>query len=109
MVLYYTYLGGCMSIKDTYRYLIGAYYGIEEIDEYITKQYVLKELKNYIKEFLEENPPDFDIVEEENDVIKNVSLYTKLHDALIVLPKINGPIDLTLLIKDRIKELKRKM
>ena len=95
-----------MNAKDTYRYLIGAYYGVEEIDEYKTKEYILREIEDYIDNFLEENIIDFDIEEEKKDVEKNVLLYTKLHDALIVLPKIKAPIELTLLVKDKIKELK---
>ena len=36
-----------MTLKDTYRYLIGAYFAIEEMDEYKTKEYVLKEIKEF--------------------------------------------------------------
>lgn len=94
-----------MTNKDTYRYLIGAYYGISEMDEYPTKEYILKEIRDYIENFLNNNYIDFDIEEEKDDVDKNVSLDVKLHDALLVLPKIDGPIDLTLLVKKKIKEL----
>lgn len=97
-----------MTLKDTYRYLIGGYFGVEEIDEYKTKEYVLKDIKEYIDHFLNSNIIDFDIEKEYEDVNKNVSLDTKLHDALLVLPKINAPIELTLLIKDKIKELNAK-
>ncbi len=97
-----------MTLKDTYRYMIGAYFGIEEMDEYTTKEYVLKEIKDYIDSFLDSNPIDFNVEEEYNDVNKNVSLNTKLHDALLVLPKINAPIDLILLVKERIKSLNDK-
>lgn len=97
-----------MTLKDTYRYLIGGYFGVEEMDEYKTKEYVLKDIKEYIDHFLKSNIIDFDIEKEYEDVNKNVSLDTKLHDALLVLPKINAPIELTLLIKDKIKELNDK-
>ncbi len=97
-----------MTLKDTYRYLIGGYFGVEEMDEYKTKEYVLKDIKEYIDHFLNSNIIDFDIEKEYEDVNKNVSLDTKLHDALLVLPKINAPIELTLLIKDKIKELNAK-
>ena len=97
-----------MTLKDTYRYMRGAYFGIEEMDEYTTKEYVLKEIKDYIDSFLDSNPIDFNVEEEYNDVNKNVSLNTKLHDALLVLPKINAPIDLILLVKERIKSLNDK-
>ena len=97
-----------MSNKDTYRYLIGAYYGISEMDEYSTKEYVLREIRDYIENFINSNYIDFDIDEENDDVDKNVSLDVKLHDALLVLPKIDAPIDLILLVKSKIKELNDK-
>ena len=97
-----------MTNKDTYRYLIGAYYGISEIDEYSTKEYILKEIRDYIDNFISNNYIDFDIEEEKDDVDKNVSLDVKLHDALLVLPKIDAPIDLILLVKSKIKDLNDK-
>ena len=97
-----------MNNKDTYRYLIGAYYGISEMDEYLTKEYILKEIRDYIENFINNNYIDFDIDEEKEDVEKNVSINVKLHDALLVLPKIDAPIDLILLVKDKIKELGKK-
>ena len=97
-----------MTSKDTYRYLIGAYFGIEEMDEYKTKEYILKEIREYIDDYLKNNNADFDVEAEYEDVNKNVSLETKLHDALLVLPKIDAPIDLILLVKDKIKELNDK-
>ena len=54
-----------MTSKDTYRYLIGAYFGIEEMDEYKTKEYILKAIKEYIDNFLNTNYIDFNIDEEE--------------------------------------------
>ena len=97
-----------MTSKDTYRYLIGAYFGIEEMDEYKTKEYILKAIKEYIDNILNTNYIDFNIDEEYEDVNKNVTLDTKLHDALLVLPKINAPIDLILLVKEKIKKLNDK-
>ena len=97
-----------MNNKDTYRYLIGAYYGISEMDEYLTKEYILKEIRDYIENFINNNYIDFDIDDEKEDVEKNVSINVKLHDALLVLPKIDAPIDLILLVKDKIKELDKK-
>lgn len=97
-----------MNNKDTYRYLIGGYYGISEMDEYSTKEYILKEIRDYIENFINNNYIDFDIDKEKEDVEKNVSINVKLHDALLVLPKIDAPIDLILLVKDKIKELNKK-
>ena len=97
-----------MNTRDTYRYLIGGYFGVKEMDEYKTKEYVLKDIKEYIDNYLSINHIDFDVQEEYDDVNNNVSLDTKLHDALLVLPKINAHIDLILLVKEKIKELNNK-
>ena len=50
-----------MDVLDTYRYLVGAYYGISEMDEYDLKEYVLKDIEEYIKVFVRDNyVRDFD-------------------------------------------------
>ena len=50
-----------MDVLDTYRYLVGAYYGISEMDEYDLKEYVLKDIVEYIKVFVRDNyVRDFD-------------------------------------------------
>ena len=49
------------TLIDTYRYICGAYYGICEMDEYSLKEYILKDIDEYIKTFIELNPiPNFD-------------------------------------------------
>jgi len=98
-----------MSLEDQYRYLVGAYYGVIEMDEYDLKVYVLKDIENYIKDFIEVYPIDnFNYKKEAQKIENEVPLKTKLQDALLVLNKINGPLDLILLIKKRLKELKEK-
>ena len=98
-----------MNNVDTYRYLIGAYYGISELDDYSIKEYILKELEEYIDDFCKDNELSKDIIEKEKeDVFKNVSLKVKLQDALIVLPKINGPVELTLLVKEHLKKIREE-
>lgn len=95
------------TIKDTYRYLCGGYYGISEMDEYDLKEYILKDIDDYIDTFIELNPiPDFDYDKERQKVEDDLSLVTKLQDALLVLPKINAPMELILLVKKRIKKCK---
>ena len=44
-----------MNIKDTFKYLVGAYYGIREMDNYELKEYVLKDIENYIRDFVKDN------------------------------------------------------
>ena len=98
-----------MNNIDTYRYLIGAYYGISEMDEYSVKEFVLKEIQEYINDFCKANELSKDDIEKNReDVYENVSLKTKLQDALLVLPKINASTELTLLVKARLKRIREE-
>ena len=98
-----------MTNKDTYRYLIGAYYGIREMDEYPIKEFVLKEVEEYIDDFCKANNLTQNIIEEEKiDVEKNVTLKVKLQDALLLLPKLENSTELYLLIKKRLKRIKEE-
>ena len=98
-----------MSLKDQFRYLVGGYYGVMLMDEYNLKEYMLKDIEEYIKNFVEQNPIDnFNYKEEAEDVLEKVSDKTKLQDALLVLNKMNGPMDLVLLVKKRLKEMNQK-
>lgn len=96
-----------MKLEDQYRCLIESYYGIEEMDEYDLKVYVLKDIEEYIKNFVEEyKMANFDYKKESEYIKDNVSIKTKLQSSLIVLNKMNGPMELILLIKKRLKNLK---
>ncbi|MBR1717693.1 MAG: hypothetical protein IJ715_00320 [Bacilli bacterium] len=93
-----------MTINEEYRLYLGAYYGVQAMDSYELKVYILKEIDDYIKNFLKMN--SIDNIEEEITYVKdNVDLKTKLQDSLILLNKINAPMELILLIKKRLKEL----
>lgn len=93
-----------MTINEEYRLYLGAYYGVQAMDSYELKVYILKEIDDYIKNFLKMN--SIDNIEEETTYVKdNVDLKTKLQDSLILLNKINAPMELILLIKKRLKEL----
>ena len=96
-----------MSLEDQYRCLIEGYYGIQEMDEYDLKIYTLKEIEEYIKNFILEYKIDnFDYKKEAEYIKDNISIKTKLQSSLIVLNKMNGPMELILLIKNRLKYLK---
>lgn len=98
-----------MDLKDTFRYLVGAYYGVSEMDNYELKEYVLKDIQGYIEQFIKENPiEDFDYYKEAMNVADCRELKTKLQDSLIVLPKVNASMELILLVKARIKELREE-
>jgi len=98
-----------MELIDQFKYQVGAYYGIQEMDEYDLKVYILKDIENYIKNFLEQNPiPNINYREEARKIEDEVPLITKLQDSLLILPKIDAPIELTLLVKKKIKEIKEE-
>ena len=98
-----------MDLKDQFRYLVGGYYGVSLVDEYSLKEYILKDIEEYIKKFVEVNPIDNFNYEEEAALVKdNVSEKVKLQDALLVLNIINGPMDLVFLIKEKLKKYSKK-
>ena len=95
------------TLKDTFRYLVGAYYGVLELDSYELKEYVLKDIENYIIAFIEKNKIiDFNYQEEAEKVKEQLDFKTKLQDSLLVLYKIDAPMDLIWMIKQKLKEWK---
>ena len=97
-----------MSLEDQFKCLVGAYYGITLLDEYNLKEYLLNDIKNYIKDFVETNEMDkgkCKISSEKYE--KELSNITKLQDSLILLNKMNANIDVILLVKKKIKDLKK--
>ncbi len=98
-----------MDLKDQFKYLVGGYYGITYMDDYPLKIYILKDIENYIRDFIEINPIDnFNYKEEASKYEDELSEITKLQDSLLVLNKINAPMDLVLLVKKRLKKLNQK-
>ncbi len=96
-----------MDVLDRYRLLIGAYYGIRSLDAYPRRLYILSDLEKYIRGFVEANRKEDIAFEEEADkVLREVPLKTKLQDSLIVLNELDGPIDLVLMIKLMVKEMR---
>ena len=96
-----------MDLKDEFKYLVSGYYGIMSMDNYDLKVYILKDIENYIKDFIEVNPIDgFDYKAEAEKYKDELPLMTKLQDSLLVLNKIDAPIELVLLVKAKIKKLK---
>ena len=96
-----------MELENQYKYLVGGYYGVNLIDEYPLKEYILKDIENYIKDFVKQNPIDNFNYEEEALLIKDkVSDKRKLQDALLVLNLMKGPMELVFLVKDKLKRYK---
>lgn len=95
-----------MTLEDQYRMIVGAYYGVREMDEYEVKVFILNQLENYVKEFVSINPiSNFDYKKEAVSMENTISLKRKLQDALLVLPSIQAPLELILLIKKRLRNL----
>lgn len=95
------------ELQNQYKYLVGGYYGVSLMDEYPLKEFVLKDIKDYIISFIKTNPIDNYNYREEAILIKdNLSEKVKLQDALIVLNKIHGDMELVFMIKKRLKKYK---
>ena len=93
------------SLKDQYKILIGAYFGVDAMDEYDLKVYVLKEIDALITSFKETHnnvPFDYNKVNEE---VSKLSLKRKLQDSLLVLYKMDDMMELIFMIKAKLKTL----
>ena len=97
------------ELINQFRYLVGGYYGVSLMDNYPLKEYVLKDIEDYIRNFIEVNPIDnFDYKKDAESIKDNVSEKVKLQDALIVLNKINASMDLVFLVNERLKKYTNK-
>ena len=95
-----------MNLKNQFKLLVLGYYGVLCLDEYDLKVYILKDIENYIRTFIEINLiNDFDYKSEALNYEKEASKKTKLQDALIVLNKIKAPMEVVLLVKKHLKEI----
>lgn len=96
-----------MNLKDEFKCMIGAYYGVRSMDEYDLKVYVLKDIENYIKDFISNNNIDNYNYEEKAEIInKELSLKIKLQDSLIILQRMDASMELILLIKRKLRQIK---
>ena len=94
-----------MTLEDQYKLFIESYYGITLLNEYDLKEYALKKIEELIKNF-ENNYSDVPYEKIKEYVRDNVSDKTKLQSSLIVLNSINYDMELILLIKDKLKQMK---
>ena len=97
------------ELENKYRMYISAYLGIELLDEYPLKPYILEELKEYIMEFAKSNDLTFDFKEEYAIIAKHNTRLVYLQDALYTMNELNAPIDLIHLIENRIKSIKENI
>ena len=95
-----------MKYDDRIKYMLSGYFCIKKMDEYSRKLFVLNDVEKYIKDYLKYNKVEgFDYYALASEIEKT-SLKEKLQDSLILLNEMDGPIDLTLMIKLKVKELK---
>lgn len=84
-----------MQLEDEFKYLIGGYFGIREMDEYDLKVYILEQIEDYIQKFIEKNPiENMDYTKFAENINDTMPLKTKLQDSLLVLNKIDAPMEL---------------
>ena len=98
-----------MELENQYKLLVLGYYGMMYLDDYDLKVYILKDIEEYIKAFIKNNPiKDFDYKEMALKYESESSKKTKLQDTLIVLHKIKAPMEVILLVKKPLKEEEEK-
>lgn len=95
-----------MKYDDRFKYLVGGYFGIKSMDEYQSKLYILKDVENYIRDYCSKSDEYLDYKSIAEEIFKSTSLKEKLQDSLILLNDIKGPIELVIMIKQKIKEIK---
>lgn len=95
-----------MKYDDRFKYLVGGYFGIKTMDEYSSKLYVLKDVEDYIRKYVNLSDSNVDYKSIAEEIKNRESLKEKLQDSLILLQEINGPMELVLMIKLKIKEIK---
>lgn len=100
-----------MNKKETlinqFKTYVGAYYGVNSMDEYDLKVYVLKEIEKEIINFIIINELDKkECLLLAKEVEEKVSLKTKLQDSLLILYKMNDYMELIFMIKSKLKKLK---
>lgn len=93
-----------MDKSDELKMLYGAYYGIIEMDSYKTKEFVLQKIKLLINNFIEEN--NINNYDEIKILAEKQPLITRLQDSLYVLKDLDESLELILLVKEKVNELK---
>ena len=95
------------TLINEFKTYVGAYYGVNSMDEYDLKVYVLKEIEQDIKDFILVNDLDKnECLLLAKEVEEKVSLKTKLQDSLLILYKMNASMELIFMIKSKLKKLK---
>lgn len=96
-----------MNLEEDFYLYVSAYYGIDLMDEYPLKIYVLKEIEDKIRDIVKKANFTFDINKKVEKISKKNDI-EKLNDALYVLRIINYKIDFIIMINHKIKEMKSR-
>lgn len=95
-----------MDIYDEYKCLVESYYGIMSLDEYELKEYELKKIKKIMDDYSEVNKISNEDCKNIVDNVKdNSTLKRNLQSCLITYGSIEAPMDLILVIKNKLKSL----
>ena len=79
------------------------------VDEYPLKEFVIKDIKDYIENFIQVNPIDNYDYKKEALLIKDETTdRVKLQDLLLVLHKIGADLEVELVVKEKLRGLGRK-
>lgn len=93
------------TLINEFKTYVGAYYGVNSMDEYDLKVYVLKEIEQDIKDFILVNDLDKnECLLLAREVEEKVPLKTKLQDSLLILYKMNASMELIFMIKNKLKK-----
>ena len=97
------------ELENQFKLLVGGYFGVLELDNYDLKVYILKDIEEYIRNFIMVNPiPRYNYKEKALEYKDNLALKTKVQDALIVLHKIEAPMEVVLLMKAKLKKIEQE-
>lgn len=92
------------EIINMYRMIVSAYYGMQMMDEYDLKVFVLKNIDDYRRSFIKENNLKLDFAKED-ELVEDRTTKSKLQDTLIVLNKINASMEIIHLVKERLNRI----
>jgi len=94
------------TLEDKYKMLFGAYLGMTLLDEYPLKEYILKDIKDYIINFTNSYKlENFNYEEFMMKVDKEESDVVKLQDLYRVGNILDFNIELRYLIKEKIRNI----
>lgn len=98
-----------MTLEDNFKLLVSGYFGVCEMDEYKLKTYVLNDIEVYIRDYVKHFPLFNYNYKQTVEEIEKLSLKTKLQDSLLVLNMVKAPLELTLLIRNRLSEINNNL